>query len=84
MHTVFVRKSSNEAKPNQYLFDNRLLTSFDCASDNVTLFSVNESIVINSAPYLCVCACRRMQEREKTRARRKNNNEINNTPRLNK
>lgn len=52
--SVFVRRSSNEANPNQYLFDSRLLTSFECTSDNVTLFSVNESIVISSAPYLCV------------------------------
>lgn len=49
---VFVRKSSSDANPSQYLFDNRLLISFVCARDSVTLFSVNESIVTNSAPYL--------------------------------
>lgn len=49
---VFVRKSSSVARPNQYLFDSRLLASLAKARDSVTLFSLYESIVINSAPYL--------------------------------
>lgn len=50
--SVFVLKSSSDAKPNQYLSDVlRLASAFD-AMANVALFSAYESTATNSAPYL--------------------------------
>lgn len=51
---VFVRKSSKEAKPNQNLFDTRLLASLANTIDCVILFSLNDSMATSSEPYLKV------------------------------
>lgn len=48
---VFVRRSSSDAKPNQYLLAKRLLSAV-VAIAWVTLFSAYESIATNSDPYL--------------------------------
>lgn len=69
--SVFVRKSSNEANPNQYLFD----ILFECTNESVTLFcSVNESIVISSAPYLH-CARRKNARKQKRRIKNEEDDE---------
>lgn len=50
--SVFVLKSSSEAKPNQYLSEVLRLASAFAAMAKVALFSAYESTATSSAPYL--------------------------------